>query len=114
MLPITFAHCGWHSFGPWSLPPEALLGLMPCLVRLLLIGFAAAVAPAALTAAAALLAARLAACLSRPSSALPPEDKLRMLLTCLGKMHALSLQWRLSQESTLKDVNRSKDIAQKS
>lgn len=96
MLPITFAHCGWHSFRPWSLLPEALLGLMPGLVRLLLIGFAAAVAPAAMTVAAALLAARLAACLSRPSLPLPPEDKVRMLLTRLGSLHALNLQWRLS------------------
>jgi uncharacterized lipoprotein YbaY len=68
---------------------------MPGPVRLLLSGFAAAagsaagcaaaaaaaVAPAALTAAAALLDARLAACWSRPSLALPPEDKLTLLLT---------------------------------
>lgn len=78
---------------------------MPGPVRLLPTGFAAAVgsaagcaaaaaaavAPAAMTAAAALLDAQLVACWSRPSLALPPEDTLRMLLTCLGRMHALRL-----------------------
>ena len=88
MVPITFAHCGWHCFRPWSLLPEGLLGLMPGPVRPFLVGFAAAawsaadcaaaaaaaVAPAAMTAAAALLDAWLAACWSKPSLALPPEN----------------------------------------
>lgn len=79
--------------------------MIPGPVRLLLIGLAAAagsaagcaaaaaaaVAPSAMTAAAALLDAQLVACWSSPSVALAPEDKLRMLLTRLGRTHALSL-----------------------
>ncbi len=107
---------------------------MPGPVRLLLIGFAAAVgsaagcaaaaaaaaAPAAMTAAAALLEAQLAACWSRPSSALAPDNKLTLLLTVCpwreqraGELHALVLLWCVTK-STWGDFNRSRDIAQES